>query len=550
MWADPVVDFGGEAYVAWRLSAGDVLYRDLAYFTGPLSPYLNSLWMRVFGASLTTLAGANLALLALSLVVLYRLLGEIASRLAASVACVMFTVLCALAVHQGAGNYNFVWPYSHEMTHATLLALVSFALAARWSRQPSPTNALWLGLVCGLVVLTKVEFTAALGAGLTMVLVLTPIAGPQKLKHGLLALSATCVAPSVAFAALATAMPAREAWRGVLGAWIYVGDERVGDFPLYRAALGLLGFGHHALRIVLWGLGTLAFVAVARALARRLGTLPTLAVTTALCTAAFAFVPWVDAFYPLSFSTAALLVFVVRRRADHPLGALRAGFVAFALVLLLRIALNVRVQFYGFALAGPAVVVSCAALMEWIPATLERGRRALQVALLPALASVVLGHLLPMARGLRWNTVELGTGPDRMLVGPRGDFVAQALALIEKRCPAQGSVLVLPEGALINYLSRRRAPTRFFNFMPPELEMFGESAMVAALDASPPDLIVLVHRDTTEYGLPYFGRDYGAALYGWVKAHYRPLKLWSIDPKERPFEPGTRHAIAVLERAR
>ena len=37
-WPDVLVDFGGELYVPWRLAEGDVLYRDVAYFTGPLSP--------------------------------------------------------------------------------------------------------------------------------------------------------------------------------------------------------------------------------------------------------------------------------------------------------------------------------------------------------------------------------------------------------------------------------------------------------------------------------------------------------------------------------
>ena len=42
-WLDPTVDFGRELYVPWQLSQGQVLYRDIAYFNGPLSPYFNAL---------------------------------------------------------------------------------------------------------------------------------------------------------------------------------------------------------------------------------------------------------------------------------------------------------------------------------------------------------------------------------------------------------------------------------------------------------------------------------------------------------------------------
>ena len=36
-WPDVFIDFGREAYVAWRLSEGDVLHRDIVYVSGPLS---------------------------------------------------------------------------------------------------------------------------------------------------------------------------------------------------------------------------------------------------------------------------------------------------------------------------------------------------------------------------------------------------------------------------------------------------------------------------------------------------------------------------------
>src|SRR5881392_3283113 len=62
-WCDPIADFGRELYVPWQLAHGKVLYRDIAYFNGPLSPCLNSILFRIFGASLMTLAWANIVIL-------------------------------------------------------------------------------------------------------------------------------------------------------------------------------------------------------------------------------------------------------------------------------------------------------------------------------------------------------------------------------------------------------------------------------------------------------------------------------------------------------
>ena len=62
-WPDPLIDFGRELYVPWMLAGGKVLYRDLLYFRGPLSPYLNALWFVLFGTGLHTLVWMNLVLL-------------------------------------------------------------------------------------------------------------------------------------------------------------------------------------------------------------------------------------------------------------------------------------------------------------------------------------------------------------------------------------------------------------------------------------------------------------------------------------------------------
>jgi len=36
-WPDPLIDFGREAYVAWQLSQGFVLHRDVVTVSGPLA---------------------------------------------------------------------------------------------------------------------------------------------------------------------------------------------------------------------------------------------------------------------------------------------------------------------------------------------------------------------------------------------------------------------------------------------------------------------------------------------------------------------------------
>ena len=546
-WADPIVDFGGEAYVAWRISQGDVLYRDLAYFTGPLAPYLHGAAMKVGGASLTTIAVVNFALLGATLTLLWRLARRMSDAFAATCACVAFTVLCAFGLHKGGGNYNFIWPYSQEMPLGFLLSLATLALLVRWLEAPSRTRAALLGLCYGLVFLTKLEFTVAVGGALLRGVVSSRANTRARLEHVACALVAALAPIALAWGLLCSELPARGALEGVLGAWTHAFDSRTSDFPLYRFSMGLEPLGFHLGRIALWSLGGCALVALVSWLALRKGAALAAGVSLAIVGALFAALPWNDALYPLSFLALGALGATWRARASSPESALRTIWSGFALLLLVRMALNARVEFYGFALAAPALALLVVALVGWLPARFPQAQTALRWSALPLVVALVLGHLFPMAVARRSNTVELLRGADRMLASPRATFLQEAIDLAAERCPESGSLLVLPEGALINYGARRRAPTSYFNYMPPEVAMFGEEPMLDALKASPPDAVVLVHRETSEYGVPFFGKDYGTRLYAWVRERYRPVKLWSLDPKERPFEPGMRHAIALLE---
>jgi len=147
--------------------------------------------------------------------------------------------------------------------------------------------------------------------------------------------------------------------------------------------------------------------------------------------------------------------------------------------------------------------------------------------------------------------VPVGGGHDRFFASNmrnllQGAVVQQTLDWLEQNAPPEATLTVLPEGVMINYLSRRETPARFLNFMPPEIIAFGERAVVRSLDAHPPDFVLLVHRSTAEYGYPLFGSspDYGRDTLTWVRRHYRTAAVIGRDPMT---EAG--FGIEILRRA-
>ena len=127
-WLHPIVDFGRELYVPWQIVSGRTLQVDLAYFNGPLSPWLNALAFRLFGTSLLTLVCLNAIVLAATVALLVWLFGRFGRPLTAAVGAVFFLVCFAFADPTSSGTYNFMAPYSHEVTHGFLLSLMVLVL--------------------------------------------------------------------------------------------------------------------------------------------------------------------------------------------------------------------------------------------------------------------------------------------------------------------------------------------------------------------------------------------------------------------------------------
>src|SRR5262249_45416224 len=153
------------------------LYQNIYIFHGPFSQSLNALWFELFGVSLRTLVLCDLALLALFILLLYYIFQQVCARWTAVVACLTFVLLFAFAQYIPTGNYNYVCPYAHEMTHGLMLSLASLAAVWRYPRG----GLVWLaisGVILGAAVLTKVEVAAPGLVASTLALVLTLTSPP------------------------------------------------------------------------------------------------------------------------------------------------------------------------------------------------------------------------------------------------------------------------------------------------------------------------------------------------------------------------------------
>ena len=570
-WADVFIDFGRELYVPWRIAAGDVLYRDLAYLNGPLSPTFNALLFALFGTSIRTLVVANIVWIGVLLVVLYRLLSFIGSRFSATVACIAFALLFGFGTQRITGNYNNVCPYSHELTHGILLGLVSVVLLVRHRRTRALPALLGSGFAAGLVFLTKPETflatAAACGIGLLLPLATRTEPCESRARPALLALAAALAPVAAAFALLATAMPAGEALHGVLGAWPAVLGGIGGRTGFYTAWAGLDFVWFHLRSTLVWFAASLAallpFLALGLAI-RRPGRRRLAVAAIAFVAAAgglglvSSIIDWRGMGRPLPLYMlliAASAAAPLLRDRSHGRGepaARRLAIVVlavFALVLLLKLGLYSRIFFYGWALGMPATLLSIVALVDWLPDRVARrggSGAVVRAASLGILSVVAAVHVQAIAEPLATMTYQVGSGAESLRGDRRALTLLNTLEAIEEHVGPEETLVVMPEGVIVNYLSRRVNPTPYYMFIPLETILYGEETMLAALEADPPDFILFAHRPTPEHGpeWAYFTATYGRRIGEWIDREYE--SLIQIEDPQMPEESFGR--MLLLER--
>jgi hypothetical protein len=330
-------------------------------------------------------------------------------------------------------------------------------------------------------------------------------------------------------------MPFGTAVAGSLGSWSALLGSSTSDLLFYRSGMGtddLLGnLGRMLAVSAVWSV--LAGCAI---LAGRLGRGskgPATGLLLALLVLGglWVVVPlplWQAAVRPLPLAMlwfAGLAVAALRRavgdQAAIMVAVARLSIAVFAGVLLLKMALNARVGHYGFALAMPATLLVSTAMMAWLPSWVARrggcGVRTAGVCggILAAFVAVTIYKSNAL---LADKTIPIGSGADRFLADGRGEYVKPALAAIAK-LPGD-TMAVFPEGSILNYLTRRANPTPFYNYMPTGFSIFGETPILQSLQQAPPDVVVMVEKDTSEFGFRYFGTDYGREIRKWLEQKY------------------------------
>jgi hypothetical protein len=237
--------------------------------------------------------------------------------------------------------------------------------------------------------------------------------------------------------------------------------------------------------------------------------------------------------------------FIFGAKRPDPKRAVWLALSLFALLCLVRILLTAGTFHYGFCLALPGVLLFAAfwvcRVPEWFPAWIRHR---------PYFAFAFLGILLILSvKNFFLVSMEMYDQKTVTLEGPGGrmkvmpmelnlDLHAALEHLVDKG-DEDDTLLVLPEGAMINFLTQQKNPTYYNLFIPPELNLPGvEDKLIAQIEANAVDRILVVGRPVLEYGFRGLGLDYGFALMAYIKEAYEEEASFGPPLFEKNYPTG------------
>ncbi len=546
-WPDPISDAGTQWFVFWRLSQGAALYHDVIWNYGPLSAWFDTELFKRFGPGMMVLVTANLVFYTAIVALAYLAFRKAWGRLGAFAALAVFITVFSFSRLNSIDNYNYATPYANESTHGMLLLLVTVFVTVWWCHGPSRWLAFFLGLCGGLAAVLKPEFMLAGGLlGICAFIV----RWLQRQRVGAVEFLLVCaglILPTLAFTArfainesfAAAFKDASQAWWQVLldrhyvpmmQQRLFLGLNRPWAFALMETeATG------HALVVIgaIWAGGWIANrpwrPVVRGALVVAAGVLvyyfrPPLPESIAAGGWANGWL-YVGACFP---GMVALLFLLTVARAAGQLrqtGRVEEGtMMALALVLsagamLARMPLHARIDHLGFYQAALAGMVIAAFMVAEVPRWTGADAWGRRLAAAGSVASLAIGcaFIAKMSHDAHIaQTVALGEGRDRFYcdapdIDETGSLIKWTVDYLQT-APPRATVCVLPEGAMINYLSRRNDPV---------CAARDDAEAVNAMRRTPPDYVIYVSRTLVALGVAKYGQpgEPGYPILQWLRAN-------------------------------
>lgn len=497
-----MVDVGREFYLSKEVALGKILYKDIFNIYGPLSYQINAILFKIFGfhTNVPVVAG-NLCGLAIS-VCTYILSRQFLARL--------YSFLVSLfIVFIGIYNdwiFSFTVPYSYAMLYGLLALLISFIFLIKYVRNNEKSIYLyWSLFFAGTLTVLKYDYIPYL-----LVFPIVMFFAKTNVKTVLKSLCCFAAVPLVSFGALfAEGLTISDVLFNI--ALIKKVSAAPSLYFFYKRMHVLFSLRDFILTLVNLTLCGFVFCLIYKILDRIKSKWAYMLVS------AIGVILLFDEALIKKFSFLSILI-VVLVLCLHKKITDKSHWLLIAVALSLSIKEFLWTNFFTYGLYSfPIQFLCCIVLLKTY---IFKNEKAFKSSLIFFLIFIIVPFLKFRFENGQYYDVEVKTEHGMLLTTRELSTVKLLVEVLQKNVKKDDTLVVLPEGHIINFLTGTKSDDFYSNFIPMYVEAFGEQNIINHYSKNMPDYFVLSTRNTSEYGAEGICKDYALGLCDWIFNNY------------------------------
>ncbi|MBU1862096.1 MAG: hypothetical protein KKH94_00315 [Candidatus Omnitrophica bacterium] len=561
-WGSLIIDTFRDPLAAEKILQGKVLYKDFFYSYGIFAPYFLAMLCQLFGLHVYTFVGCGVGVTIAMALLLYKISRLFLDRIISTLVVVTFLYVCAFGRYMYTGIFNFIFPYSFASVFFSLFILAALYYFLLFIHTEKRSYLFLWNLFMSCAFLSRIELSLLIWAGFfcTAVAYIIKKRNAKSLSViALMFLPLVCV--SVIYGLFIGMADAFSGFRESIIDHIF--HTRTNGFVLSMGGFNNIQlYSYIILKSFFMNVGAVILIGAGCHLVsgyfdKKKDLYVSLIIGIIFITAAF-LIPQYKSYYFWQFRCLSLIlvscsvIFFLRIFNSSDFKENLSLFALFSTALLFSIRIFFRITpiSYGFSLMPLGLICYYVFFFTLIKRSFDKVfyphshylYHAVLVVFFLAFINSFWQYSAQWYSGYN-STIGNERGVMKSFNDERTRRVWKTVEYLKNQTPHDATVIVVPEGASINYFSKRRNPLRNYGIVPPIVDIIGEKNIIDQFIKVKADYIVLTSRFTHEFGAAFFGIDYARGIMAWINENYTMVE--QIGPF--PFT-TLEFGIAIYER--
>ncbi len=525
------VDTSRELYIPFAMNNGDVLYKDIFNVYAPLGYQFNAFLTSIFGNSLNIFFSIGFINSTLILWALYLILRFFLKENYFYNALILLFVsmTCIYSVSQT----NYTFPYSYSMIYA-LSSFIWAMVALLYFLKKDKEKFLYIAfLLCGMSICFKYEFMSLL-----LVLIGILVYKKTKFKTVIFCLLSLISVPILSITDLLIRGATLSDFHNAINYIVLLSKSNsvkilysyLGFIPSINSIKDLfLNF----IKVTLFILTIIAFIKLYSKKKKINTFIFFIIIPIIICLSVLPnFLIGSNAYYFNWIGLFTLILFLVNYKKILKTNKIFFVFYLTTILCSLKCIFNISFNSYGtyfFPLLLVCVLLYMCEINKNESEEKKTDCTMIQIVIL-TLLTISYGYANYQRMNLIFHSEKTITS--------KGSFHAEKhqkttieniFHYINNETKKEDKILVIPEGAMINYFTNRKSDNKFYYLIPPNIEIFGEESIVKELEEELPDYILIQPMSFFNFNESYFCESFGNKICNLIPQYYEKPLVFGSD---------------------